>query len=106
MLCRSYFSNPNKSSKAKDHLQALERRIKSWDKANIEGLLYECRTIQPRLRSDKKSMIIAKISLKFKNLMSKGNFNRALKLLTDNMHSGILPLNKETMELLVQKHPE
>ena len=50
-------------------------------------------------------MIIAKISLKFKNLMSKGNFNGALKLLTDNMR-GILPLNKETMELLVQKHPE
>ena len=77
-----------------------------WDEANIEGLLYECRTIQPRLRSGKKSMTIAKISLKFKNLMSKGNVNGALKLLTDNMHSGILPLNKETLELLVQKHPE
>ena len=49
-------------------------------------------------------MTIAKISLKFKNLMSKGNVNGALNLLTDNMHSGILPLNKETQELLV--HPE
>ena len=27
-------------------------------------------------------------------------------LVSDNMHSGILPLNKETRELLVQKHPE
>ena len=27
-------------------------------------------------------------------------------LVSDNMHSGILPLNKETLELLVQKHPE
>ena len=51
-------------------------------------------------------MTIVKISLKFKNVMSKGNVNGALKLLTDNMHSGILPLNKETLELLLQKHLE
>ena len=37
--------------------------------------------------------------------MSKGNVNGALKL-TDNIYSGILPLNKETQELLAQKHPE
>ena len=97
---------PSKSSKAKDHLQALERRIKLQDEGDIEGLLYEGMTIQQTLRSDKEGMAIAKISLKFKNLMSKGNINGALKLLTDNMHSGILPLNKETLELLIQKHPE
>ena len=92
--------------KAKDNLQALERRIKFWHEGNIEGLLYEGITNQKRLRFDKEGMIIAKISLKFKYLISKGNVNRALKLLTDNMNSGILPLNKETLELLVQKHPE
>ena len=97
---------PSKSSKAKDHLQALERRMKLWDEGDVEGLLYEGMTIQQRLRSDKEGMTIAKISLKFKNIMSKGNVNEALKLLTDNMHSGILPLNKETLELLIQKHPE
>ena len=36
------------------------------------------RNIQQRLRSDKEGMAIDKISLKFKNLMSQGNFNRAL----------------------------
>ena len=36
---------PSKSSKAKDHLQALERRIKLRDEGNIEGLLYEGMTI-------------------------------------------------------------
>ena len=72
-----------------------------WDKGNIEGLLYEGMTIQQKLRSDKEGMTTAKISLKFKNLMSKVNVNGALKLLTDNMHSGILPLNKKTLELLV-----
>ena len=96
----------SKPSKAKNHLQALERRIKLWDEGNIEGLLYEGMTIHQRLISDKEGMIIAKISLKFKNLMRKKKVNGAMKLLTDNIHGGILPLNKETLELLVQKHPE
>ena len=48
-------------------------------------------------------MTIAKISLKFKNLVY---INGALKLLTDIMHGGTLPLNKKTLEMLVQKHPE
>ena len=42
-------------------------------------------TIQQRLRSDKDGMAIAKISLKFKNLMNKGNGNGALKLWTGNI---------------------
>ena len=83
---------PSKSSKARDHLQALERRIKLWDEDNIKGLLYEDMTIQQRLRPNKEGMTIAKISLKFKNLMSKENANGAPKLLRDNIHSGILPL--------------
>ena len=36
---------PSKSSEAKDHLQALERRIKLWDKGNTKGPLYEGMTI-------------------------------------------------------------
>ena len=100
------YQKPSESSKIKDNLQALERRIKLSDEGNIEGLLYEGITIRKKLRSDKEGMIIAKILLKLKYLISKGNVNRALKLLTDNMNSGILPLNKETLELLVQKHPE
>ena len=51
-------------------------------------------TIQQMLRSYKEGMAIAKVSFKFKNLMSKRNVNGALELLTDNMHSGILPLTK------------
>ena len=51
-------------------------------------------------------MTIVKISLKFKNFMSKGNVNGALKLVTDNIHRGILPCNVERLELLVQKSPK
>ena len=63
-------------------------------------------TIQQRLRSDKRGVTIAKISLNFKNLVAKRNVNGALKLLSDNMHSEILPLTLEILELLAQKHLE
>ena len=39
-------------------------------------------------------------------MMSKGNVNGALKLLTENMSNGILPLNDKTLTMLKQKHPE
>ena len=38
--------------------------------------------------------------------MQKGEVNAALKLLTNNMSNGILPLNDDTLLLLEQKHPE
>ena len=38
--------------------------------------------------------------------MSKGNVNEALKLLTNNMLNGVLPLTGATLQLLKQKHPE
>ena len=38
--------------------------------------------------------------------MSKGNVNGAIKLLSDNMVDGIVPLDDETLEILRQKHPE
>ena len=37
--------------------------------------------------------------------MSKGNVNSAIKLLSNNMEGGVLPLNKETTDLLKMKHP-
>lgn len=46
------------------------------------------------------------ISSKFKQLLEKGNPNDALRLLTNNITNGILPLSKETLLLLQLKHPE
>ena len=97
---------PSKSSKSKDHHAALERRLKLWQGGKIEKLLYEGQTIRERLKSSDSSMTIAKISIKFRILMSKGNVNGALKLLPNNMSNGILPLTDATLRLLKQKHPE
>ena len=38
--------------------------------------------------------------------MNKGNVNGPLKLLTNSMSNGILPLSNKTLDLLKQKHPE
>ena len=102
------------SSKTKQILTSQTSSPATWEtykmvgreEGNIKGLLDGGMTIQQWLRADKEGMAIVKILLKFKNIMSKGNVNGALKLITDNIYSGILPLNKEALELLIQKHPQ
>lgn len=95
---------PSKKSKSKDHLMALERRLELWHKGEICELLHECGIIQKRLKSFGKKDI-GQLSRDFSKLMQKGNVNGALKLLTNHMKGGILPLNDETLQLLKQKHP-
>ena len=46
------------------------------------------------------------MSKKFKFQMQKGNVNGALKILTNNMSGGILPLKDGTLQLLNLKHPD
>ena len=38
--------------------------------------------------------------------MQNGNVNGAMKLLTDNMLNGILPLNDKTLKQLEKKYPQ
>ena len=97
---------PSKNLKSKDHLVSLERRLKLWEEGNISNLVHEGETTQERMKISEKGMNTEKISLKFKNMMSKGKVNRVLKLLTENMSNEILPLNDKTLKMLKQKHPE
>ena len=96
---------PSKTSKAKDHLKALERRTDLWINGNIDEHLFEGETIQSRLHYINTPKSIGKLSKKFALLMEKGNVNGALKLLTSNISNGILPLDDKTLSLLKQKHP-
>ena len=95
---------PSKNLKLKDHL--VSETFKIMGRRNISNLVHEGETIQERMKINEKGMNIEKISLKFKNMMSKGNVNRVLKLLTENMSNRILPLNDEILEMLKQKYPE
>ena len=94
---------PSKKSKSKDHLKALERRITLWTSGELMELLYEAET---SLKSTNRPKTIAELSKKFIREMQNGNVNGAMKLLTDNMPNGILPLNDNTLNQLKQKHPQ
>ena len=48
---------------------------------------------------------INEILKKFSSEMRRGNAHNAIKLLTDNMKNGILPLTEKTLQQLKQKHP-
>ena len=96
---------PSKTSKVKDHLKALEKRIDLLSSGNIDGLLFEGETIQSRLHHIKTPKSIGELSKKFALLMEKGNVKGALKLLTSNISNGILPLGDKNLSLLKQKHP-
>ena len=92
--------------KARNHVIALKRQLELWDKGNINKLLDKGKEIQERLPSINTAMNLQKISMKFKHLMQKGNVNGALKLLTNNMSNGILPLTDEILHLSRTRHPD
>ena len=66
----------------------------------------ENETIQRSLKFLGAERNLSKKSQQFIQKMSKGNVNGAIKLLTNKMDNGILPLNEETLKMLRQKHPE
>ena len=74
---------PGKTLKMKDHLKALEKRLRFWKEQNITELVNESKTIQDRLPSTKKNqMNIEKPSSKFKQPMQKRNTFLCLNLAT------------------------
>ena len=97
---------PSKSSKSKDHTLALERRLKLWKEGEFLQLMREAEALQLRLPKGIAKRDIATTSKEFRDRMQKGNVNGAIKLLTNNMQGGVLPLNEETINMLRQKHPK
>ena len=97
---------PSKTSKSKDHVIALTRRLVKWKNGEFSQLLREAKALQNRLPKNERKSNINIISRKFREHMSKGNVNSAIKLLTNNMGNGILPLNEDTINLLKVKHPD
>ena len=66
---------PSNSSKSKEHLQTLERRLQQWKKGEFIQLLREAETIQQRIPSGLSKRDLATTSRKFRDLMQKGNIN-------------------------------
>ena len=83
----------------------MERHIDLWTSEVTLDLLREGETIQNDLRPSNTPSTVANISKKFTREKHKGNVTNAMKLLTDNMQNGILPLNQKTLNPSKQKHP-
>ena len=96
---------PSKCSKGKDHVAALKGRLEKWKNGEFLQLLREAIALQSRLPKIGTMKNINVVSSKFREYMSKGNVNSGIKLLSNNMEGGVLPLNKETITLLEVKHP-
>ena len=106
MIMLSLLQKPSKDSKAKDHTKALERRLKLWTDGHLAELLKERETIQSSLKRADAPKTIAQIVEKFMEHIQKGNVDRAIKLITNNIQNGILPLTDTTLKLLKRKHPK
>ena len=96
---------PSKTSKSRDHVKVLDRRIVQWRNGDFQQLLREAKALQNRLPKHGTKANINLISRKFREQMGKGNVNAAIKLLSNNMEGGVMPLNEETKEMLKIKHP-
>ena len=96
----------SKHSKTKDHVRAMERRMKHWKDWNLKALLEESQTIQNHLTKSMNKISILEISKKFAHEMERGNINKAIKLLSENTFNGVLPLTDETLVKLKMKHPK
>ena len=81
---------PSKTSKAKDHTKAFERRMELWWNGDINALVFEAETIQNRMKTVNSARDISQISKQFVMMMEKGNVNGALKVLTNNMSNGTM----------------
>ena len=99
---------PHAKSKAKDHSTHLERRLKLWEKGNINLVMIEGCTIQYQLKKriipngvnpdDQKAHTFAK-------LMMEGKVKAVLRMLAQDSNGSVLPLNKDIFETLKRKHP-
>ena len=90
------------TSKSKDSVETLKKRLDQWKDGQIEKLLVEGKTIPDSAKnqsSDRKATLFARF-------MEDGKVSKALKLLESSNKGGILPLTEETFEVLLEKHPK
>ena len=108
---------PSRSSKTRDHICHLKRRMKLWKAGNINEILLEGRCIQEHLPESSNRQDKVALAKSFQNLMSCGKVNKALRLLSSNSSGGVLGLDEvipdssrtnppcTTREILIEEHP-
>ena len=114
--CALLLQKPHPQSKSRDHVVALERRLRAWQNGDIDGLMREGRTLQKQLehRSTNRRARDDDSALRsFTKLMLEGNVRAALRFLSDNHSGRVLSLDecvdesgqRTAREVLGDKHP-
>ena len=116
-MCALLLQKPSHSSKAKDHVACLERRMATWKAGDLNELLEEGLTIQRRLLTAKAKQCCEdeRVWRAFVSEMSKGNTRAALRSLSKENKGSVLHLadsvpaaNGEytsVLDILRSKHP-
>ena len=115
LACALLLQRPHTASKIRDHVEALERRLRAWRKGDIQGFMMECRTIQQHLKPIRKgdfqeSEQNARI---FSKLVLEGKVHSAMRFLSEKQGGGVLDLDdcvddhgrRTVLDLLEEKHP-
>lgn len=96
---------PGPKSKAKDHADALSKRLVLWKEGEIHNLLREGRIIQGRIGKSKMSDPPDKSKV-FAKLVLEGQINAALRFVSETSSGGVLGLTDDVMAQLKEKHPD
>ena len=112
--CAVLLQKPHPASKSRDHVKALERRLRAWQEGDIDGLMREGRTIQHHLPTihRTKDDEPGQDSRTFSRLVFEGKIHSALRFLSNNHGGGVLGLDDvigehhTVLEALRAKHPE
>lgn len=118
VACTLLLQKPQPASKSRDHVQALERRLKAWREGDIDGLMREGRTIQNHLNPshhgsrDDSNRLQQDVRI-FTKLIFEGKIHSALRYISENQSKGVLQLNeiterngsKTVFDVLLDKHP-
>lgn len=118
VACCVLLQRPHASSKSKDHISALQRRLVAWREGDIDGLMREGRAIQKQLHARKLNNLSddeqeAHNARIFAKLIFEGKIHSALRFLSDNHGGGVLSLDERldpsadqtVRDVLRDKHP-
>ena len=95
---------PSKTSKAKDHVVYLQRRLSLWKEGRIEELLRESKTIQRKITQSKRKPSQNPERV-FVRLMLLGKVSAALRWI-GNHSNGPLEVTDNVLNILREKHPK
>ena len=106
VLPKLFFQKTHGKTGTSENVTAVTRRVDLWFNNNFAELLEEARTIQRRLPGPSlKNRGQDDKARSFADRMRQGNVSSALRTLDDGEAGGVLPLNRETIRQLREKHP-